>query len=213
MMDDFLTQWLLLASIQAAVTIWPGPAFAVAVKQSLAHGRIVGVFTSLGLSAGVAFHVVLVIAGMVTLIKQVPIVFTIIRYAGAVYLIYIGLKAIISLKAPPSAENTNNTINLPQGQGAFKAFQIGLITNFLNPKAMVFFSAVFAQFIGPDTPWQVAAIYTATSATIEFLWFLFVTVVLTNPAIKASFLNFAQWIERTCGGILIAMGLKMLLVK
>lgn len=213
-LTPFFAQWLFLASIQAAITIWPGPAFAMTVRQSVAHGRMIGVFTSLGLGLSVAFYVTLVLCGIVTLIEKAPVIFAILRYAGAAYLIYIGFKALIQRQAGPVIDHLEG-MDGPEirSVSAIKAFQTGFWTNLLNPKAMVFYTAIFAQFIAPHTPWQMTAIYALTCAAIEFLWFAFVAVVLTNPLVNRSFMNFSHWIERACGGILVAMGLKMMLMK
>ena len=87
------------------------------------------------------------------------------------------------------------------------------MTNVLNPKAVIFFTAVYTQFIDLHTPWQVHVLYGMTSVVIEFLWFAGVAVVLTNPLIKQKFMGVVHWIERSCGGLMIALGVKLALSK
>ncbi|MCB1681761.1 MAG: LysE family translocator [Rhodospirillales bacterium] len=209
---EFILKWLLMASVQAAATISPGPAFVLAVRNAVTYDRRAGLFTALGLGAGVAVHVMVVLGGLAVLLQHYTYVFDVIRYAGAAYLIFIGSKALISRRQAKAEEPEV----LPEGVlssravvSGRKAFSMGFLTNLLNPKAVIFFTAVFTQFIGPGTPVSVMALYGLTSVVIEITWFSGVAVVLTNPGIKERFMGAVHWVERTCGGLMIGLGLKL----
>lgn len=200
--------WLLMASVQAAATISPGPAFVVAVRNAMAYDRRTGIFTAFGLGLGVAVHVLVVLCGLAVLLQHYTFMFDLIRYAGAAYLIYIGAKALMS-RAKPKAVSTDAVAPERTGLSARKAVSIGFLTNLLNPKAVVFFTAVFTQFIGPGTPISVMALYGVTSVVIEIAWFSGVAVVLTDRRIKERFMGAVHWVERTCGGLMIGLGIKL----
>lgn len=200
--------WLLMASVQAAATISPGPAFVVAVRNAMAYDRRTGIFTAFGLGLGVAVHVLVVLCGLAVLLQHYTFMFDLIRYAGAAYLIYIGGKALMS-RAKPKAVATEAVAPERTGLSARKAVSIGFLTNLLNPKAVVFFTAVFTQFIGPGTPVAVMVLYGATSVVIEIAWFSGVAVVLTDRRIKERFMGAVHWVERTCGGLMIGLGIKL----
>ncbi|MCL4678379.1 MAG: LysE family translocator [Alphaproteobacteria bacterium] len=204
--------WLLMASVQAAATISPGPAFVVAVRNAMAYDRRTGIFTAFGLGLGVAVHVLVVLCGLAVLLQHYTFVFDFIRYAGAAYLIYIGAKALMT-RAKPKAVSTDSVAPERVGISARKAVSIGFLTNLLNPKAVVFFTAVFTQFIGPGTPIAVMALYGATSVVIEIAWFSGVAVVLTDRRIKERFMGAVHWVERTCGGLMIGLGIKLAFSK
>lgn len=208
---DILAKWLLLASVQTAATLSPGPAFAISVRNALAYDRRTGVFTAIGLGAGVGAHVLFVLCGIAVVIAQSVMLFNLIKYAGAAYLIFIGAKAIFARKREDS-EPLEEKLDIPKAKkslSSFGAFRIGFLTNLLNPKAVVFFTAVFSQFISPETSYEVMGLYFLTCVMIETIWFSIVSIVLTNPLIKAKFLNLAHWVERVCGGLLIALGVKL----
>lgn len=208
-------QWLLIASVQAAATISPGPAFVVAVRNAMAYDRRTGIFTAFGLGLGVAVHVLVVLCGLAVLLQHYTFVFDLIRYAGAAYLIYIGSKALIARRKPNSATEAVPDAVVPRKAGISgrKALAIGFLTNLLNPKAVIFFTAVFTQFIGPGTPFWVMALYGATSVFIEIAWFSGVAAVLTDRRIKERFMGVVHWVERTCGGLMIGLGVKLAFSK
>lgn len=228
---EFLAKWAVLASVQLAATMSPGPAFVISTRTAVKHGRAQAVFNALGLGLGIGVHIVLVLAGLAFVIAQSPLGFTIVKYAGAAYLMYIGTKALIGvykshkakkLEALDGAVSVNEAVAsenpVPEElqfkrKNAFHFILAGFLTNALNPKAVVFFTAVYTQFVDPQTPVEVMALYGLTSMVIEFLWFSAVGIVLTTPAVKAGFMKIMNWVESICGGLMIALGVKLILSK
>lgn len=212
-MSLFLS-WLLFASVQLAATMSPGPAFVVAVKNALTYDRKVGVATAFGLSLGVGAHVVFVLCGIAILIAHSVWAFSFIRYAGAAYLFYIGVKAIMSsFKGRHSSVGVDVHTDDRRMISVHHAIVTGFLTNLLNPKAVVFFTAVFTQFIAPDTSFAVLVLYGMTSVVIECLWFMVVAVFLTHSRIRSVFMSFMHWVDRICGGLMIMLGIKLALSK
>ncbi|MCC7305312.1 MAG: LysE family translocator [Alphaproteobacteria bacterium] len=203
--------WLAWASINLAATITPGPAFAMTVRTAMAHDRRAGIFQSFGLGLGIGTHVAVVACGLSVLLAQSAYVFEIIKYAGAAYLIYLGVMALKAKKKLP--ENIEDAAKPGRELSDLAAFYRGLVTNVLNPKSMVFFSAMFSQFMSTDTSTQMIFLYGITAVAIEIMWFSFVTLILTHRHVKNLFLSVSHWIERTCGGLMIALGLKLALSK
>ncbi len=217
---DILLKWALMASVQLAATMSPGPAFVVCVRNALTHGRAVGVFTALGLALGVGAHVLFVLLGIALIISQSVFLFNLIKYMGAAYLCYIGVKSILfSKKRDASDDMQGEQAGITAVKSNVKSMRFdkavlnGFLTNLLNPKAVVFFTAVFTQFIGPDTSHIVHVVYGMTSVIIEFLWFSGVSIVLTNARVKRKFMAVMHWVERTCGGLMVGLGVKLALSK
>ena len=207
---EFLTIWLAFAVIGIVATISPGPAFAMTVRIAVANSRNIGIIFALGLGVGIAFHVTAILVGIGALIAQSVLLFNIIKYAGAAYLIYIGIKGLKSRKKEKLSTHDKQAKSDLKPSAAFRQ---GVITNILNPKALVFLTAVLAQFITPETTLFHKIALGSTSVMIETIWFSMLAIFLTNPAIKARFTAIAHWIERTCGGLLVGLGVKLGLTK
>ncbi len=210
---EFFVSWLLLASVQAAATISPGPDFAMVVRNSIAYNRRVGLFTVFGISLSAATYVLFVIFGIAVVISQSVMLYNILKYAGAAYLIFIGIKALRARKENCAYQQQDDKNKKKSSLSDFEALRMGYLTNLLNPKSVVFFTAVYAQFITPETPIAIQMLYCLTTFIIQFSWFSFVTLVLTDPRVRNKFISMRHWIDRVCGGLLIMLGIRLALSK
>ena len=209
MTDADLINWGLLIVVFGAAVMSPGPDFVVAVRNSVMYSRTVGILTALGFAAGVIIHVGYTLAGLAALIAHSAILFNILKFAGAAYLFYMGYKALRSKGFDaPDADDAAPRASL----SPLKAFWSGFLTNALNPKATLFFMAVFSQFVTPQTAFSVQLAYAATCVVMTALWFSAVAVVLTAPRIKSIFLKMARWIDRICGVLFVGLGLRLALM-
>jgi RhtB (resistance to homoserine/threonine) family protein len=209
---EFFFAWLTVFTVNLLATMSPGPAFLMCLQSSIKYSRRTGVLTAVGLGLGLIPHVILTIGGVAVLLHESVLAFNIIKYAGAAYLIYIGWNALFS--TPQSSKLSIDHINAAaQDISPSKALWQGALTNMLNPKATLFFVAIFAQFITPETLLWQKMVFGATSILVEMGWFSLVAVVLTNPRIKAVFSRFIHWIDRICGGLFIALGARLALLK
>lgn len=209
---DFWFQWLALVSIFGVAVIAPGPDFVVAVRTSLLYSRKAGLWTALGFALGVGIHVTYTIVGFAAVISQSVLMFSIIKYAGAAYLLYMGWKALRSQGSSESMMDIS-AVSSQQTMSARKALLSGFLTNALNPKATLFFLAMFSQFLTPETPLNVQVFFGATCMIMVWAWFSFVAMGLTVPKIRATFLRFSKWIDRICGGLFIALGVRLALSR
>ncbi len=209
-MDVFWINWFLLISIFTMALASPGPDFVIAVRNSILYSRKIGLFTALGFALGIVVHMTYTLFGLAVVISQSVILFNLIKYAGAAYLFYMGIKA---LRSKGFKENMSETKTTTKAMTSLDALWSGFLTNVLNPKATIFFMAIFSQFIGPETTITVQFIYASTCVIMTGIWFSIVAVVLTNQKIKSAFLRFTKWIDRVCGCLLIALGIKLALSK
>lgn len=207
---EIILAWMLFLIVDIAAAMSPGPAFVALVRNAMAYDRKIGVATALGLALGVGAHVILVLGGIAFLITKSVFMFNVIKYGGAGYLIYVGVKSLRTggKKVVVSAED-----KCPKAITIKQAVMYGFLTNLLNPKAVVFFTAVFAQFIHPSMSFSVQMLYGLTPICVEFLWFSSLAIILTNTSIKRRFMNVMHWVERLCGGLMIGLGLKLALFK
>jgi len=209
-METIWLNWFLLMGVFGLAVMSPGPDFVVAVRNSIMGSRSAGLMTALGFASGVCIHMIYTLVGLATVIANSVILFSAIKYIGAAYLLYMGFKSLTSKGFDMNAAD----YKAPKKQLTLKkAFLSGFLTNILNPKATLFFLAVFSQFITVTTPFGIQFFYAMTCVVMCGLWFSVVAVVLTNVRLKEKFLSFSKLIDRLCGGFLIALGLKLALSK
>jgi RhtB (resistance to homoserine/threonine) family protein len=205
-MHEFLINWAILIGVFTIALASPGPDFVIAVRNSIQYNRRTGVMTAFGFAAGVAIHVSYCLMGLATIISQSIIVFSILKFVGAAYLFYVGVTSLRSQGFSMVEANHNAQ---KQDITALQAFRSGFITNLFNPKATLFFLALFTQILSPDVPYWTSAFYGLTCVIMTAIWFSIVATVLTTPVIRAQFLKFSKWIDRVCGVALIALGIRL----
>ncbi len=123
--------------------ITPGPDMLYIIARSIGQGRAAGLASAIGIGAGCFFHIFAVAFGLAQLLRAVPAAYNAVRYAGAVYLIYLGYRTITSHGAgtrEPALARTSLS----------RIFLQGALTNILNPKVALFFLAFLPQFISPQ---------------------------------------------------------------
>lgn len=204
-----LTQFLTIAVVHLFAVMSPGPDFAMVTRNSLIYSRKIGIYTTLGIALGIMVHVAYSLVGIGFVIAQSVVLFNTIKFIGAGYLIYIGYK---SLKAQKQTEV--QTMHQTQKEiSSWQAVKIGFLTNALNPKATMFFLALFTQVIDPLTSKLVQFMYGLEMMTITFIWFSIISLVFSNSQIKRRITNVQHYIERFTGVVLIALGIKVALTN
>lgn len=199
----------MIVGLMIVAAVAPGPDFVMAIRNSLMYSRKAGVFTAIGFGLGVCVHAAYCMLGIAALIAGSITLFNIIKYLGAAYLIYVGVKALRSqgFKAQDETYEARNDIHWSKALGQ------GFVTNVLNPKATMFFLALFTQVIDPHTPLGIQLVFAGTCVAIIMLWFSFVAFVLTSPPVRRKFLSFSKLIDRLCGTAMIAFGLRLVFAK
>ena len=209
---EYLNEWIAVYSITLFAAMSPGPDFFVAVRSALVHNFKTACMTSLGLAMGVGTHCLYCILGVGLLISQSILLFNIIKWVGAAYLIYIGIQSVRSKGAEISRKSIDAQIG-NQKTSYFKALKTGFVTNVMNPQATLFFLSLFTQIISPETPFSVQAGYIVTSMVVVFSWFAFLSVIITRRLVRRLYERASKWIDRLMGVILIGLGIRIALGK
>ncbi|VAW22143.1 hypothetical protein MNBD_ALPHA12-962 [hydrothermal vent metagenome] len=205
--------WVEFITILGAFSIGaisPGPDFAMVLRQSVSHGREAGIATSAGIGSAILVHGTYTVLGLGLIISQSELLFSVLKYAGTGYLLWLGIGALRSrAPRPPGA-----LVKSPVGaMSPHKAFVIGFLTNLLNPKAALFFLALFTSVVSADTALKWQAIYILVMALVLFLWFSLVAAIFTTPRVRAGFYRIGQWFNRITGAALILLALKLALAQ
>ena len=183
----------------------PGPDFIVVSKNAIAHSRATGCFTTLGIATGILVHSTYCILGLAVIISHSLLLFSIIRYFGAAYLIYLGFKGLLSNKTEASAQSYQ-TSQLSNWQ----AFREGLLVNLLNPKCILYMLAIFTMVVKPHTAYWQQAIYGVELSVISIFWFCFLSFVLTHKHVKQRIAKIQTIVIKVMGVFLIAFGLDLI---
>ena len=204
-----MKEFLLVAGIHLLAVMSPGPDFAMVLRNSLVYSRRVGIFAAVGLGLGILLHVAYSLLGIGLIISQSILLFNIIKFLGAGYLIYIGLKSLFARQQP---QEESDSEQLPEKEvSSAAAIRLGFLTNALNPKATLFFLALFTQVISPETHLVVKMLYGIEMSVATFLWFSVVALLLTHTRVNSIFAKVKHHIEKVFGVVLIALGIKVAL--
>ncbi|HKR33625.1 MAG TPA: LysE family translocator [Steroidobacteraceae bacterium] len=140
-MFDFASLALFMTAT-LALNLAPGPDMLYVSTRSLTQGRRAGVISALGIGAGTVVHTVAIASGLAALLHALPLAYEIVRFAGAAYLIWLGVQALRGKAGPASSKMLDRA-------SEWAVFRQGAITNILNPKVALFFLAFLPQFVDP----------------------------------------------------------------
>lgn len=208
-MTDYWSEFLLVATAHLLAVASPGPDFALVLRQSINHGRPTAVWTSIGIGTGILFHVTYSLLGLALLIKNSALGFDLVKYAGALYLTWVGLKA---LRTPPRRVDALNPMPAPAPSHR-GAFLTGFLVNVLNPKAMLLFIALFSVVVSPATPLLIQAGYGLWMTVTTMAWFCLVSVGFTQPRVRRAFLRSGHWFDRVTGALFLAFAVRLVLLS
>jgi len=210
--ETYGREFLALALVHFLAVVAPGPDFAVTVRQSVRFGRAIGMVTAVGIGAGISLHVGYTLLGVGALLHTYPWLLTLTSLIGAAYLAYLGTSLIRSQPRNSSTNRIDSTVSFTDaGTTASwgKAFSLGFLTNATNPKATLFFLAMFTTLVQPTTPLLVQGFYGLWMCGVNAAWFMLVAALFTVDSIRHAFLRMGHWLERLMGVILLLFALRL----
>ena len=241
---EFWHGFLLITSVHLLAAASPGPDFVLVSQQTLAKGRRTGLICSLGITLGLAVHIIYSVLGLATVIAHSQPLLTTIKWLGGGYLIYLGWQGIqakpkkpadlekthplektdsqvdssahvppdfLTSQTTPTTKETTIEKSPSNGESTFATLRRGFLCNVFNPKAPVYFVAIFTLVLSPDIPlWQLA-IYGVWMMVLQMAWFSTVVMLLSIPAVHRRFQRFEHWIDRVLGTAMIVLGLNLIL--
>ena len=201
-MSIFLTVALLHLFAVAS----PGPDFVLVSRQSFRYGRTVAIWTSGGIALGILFHVAISLTGLSLLLQSQPDLFWYLKLAASLYIGYLGFASLIS-KDPVNLQKNS----IGQEDRYIKSISTGFLTNVLNPKAFIFFITVFTLVINEDTGLFIKGLLGMYMSLATFIWFSFVSILLTNQKATERFKKAIPWLEKITGLFLIVLAIQIIL--
>jgi threonine/homoserine/homoserine lactone efflux protein len=197
----------LFVATSVAITVAPGPDNLQVVARGISQGRLAGFVAALGFAAGLIFHTSLAAFGIAALLRASPVAFQAVKLAGGAYLVWIGIKALVSHGLSGAHERPP--------QPLLTVFRQSVIGNMLNPKVTLFFIVFLPQFVDPATAGSVAK----QMLMLGLLFMLQTVVVFSAFGLAAGAIGawlkrrprVGVWLDRVAGATFIALGLRVAL--
>ncbi|MFN7126702.1 MAG: LysE family translocator [Allorhizobium sp.] len=184
----------------------PGPSFVLVSRISVGNSRLHGLAAAIGMGLGGAFFAVLALAGLVALLEQVEWLYLVLKCAGGLYLVYLGIAIWRGAREPIELASAN-------GRGALSvagALVLGLVTQVSNPKTAVVYASIFAALMPQEPPLALVLSLPPLILLIEAGWYAVVAIAFSAPRSQQAYLNGKLWVDRLAGAVIGALGLRLI---
>jgi len=208
MLDTHLADFFVLLGLFLGGVLSPGPDMAIIISNALVHGRRIGVLIGLGLATGILIHSTYTILGFGVLFKSFHLLQEIVKYLGSMYLCYMGVMFLRQ-----SAKKKDLTHSESKSLTTFKAYQMGVLTNVLNPFAALFMMSLLLTRLPASISLTLQFTYVLGLGLVYFIWNVITAYLLTQRVFRQQFLKVSEWISRLAGLALIFYGIKFFLAE
>jgi len=195
-MTLFIWSQLVLVCLLGAMS--PGPSLAVVIRNSIIYNRIAGISTAIGHGLGMSLYASIAIIGLGIILKSFLNLFIFIQILGSIFLFSLGilffLKSSVKIKTNQKTFNTNTFLH-------------GFLIAILNPKILIWFTAIFSHFIRIEADYFEKTILISTAAIIDALWYSLVAILVTGYNFKKFFEKKELLIQRLMGALLIIISI------
>ncbi|GHO76549.1 threonine transporter [Ktedonobacter sp. SOSP1-85] len=203
----YLPSLLTLVGVTLVGAMSPGPDFATTVYYST-RSRREGIFVALGITSALSVWIIGSMAGLAVVLAQVSWLIHIIRLLGALYLIYLGVRAILHAHhAAPSSSVAAITAS------RLAAWRVGFLSNIGNPKVLAFFSSIFVVLFPVHPPFWVEAASVALMLGVNIVWYSLVVCVFSLKPVTRLYQKGKRWIGYLTGALFVALGVRLALER
>jgi len=200
---SLVEQMVIVGGMTFLVMISPGPDMVLVTRNTLIGGRRAGFWSSLGVLAGNAVHISYCLVGIGWLISRSIVAFSVLKYAGAAYLLFLGVASLrAKLPSLDSVVAARSRINS-------RWFLQGFVNNVLNPKGALFYLGMFTLVITPETSWGATVALVLCMKTVSAIFWAVFVFTLDQPVFRNRLESSQQAISRFFGVVLIGLGLRV----
>jgi threonine/homoserine/homoserine lactone efflux protein len=183
----------------------PGPSLAVVINHTLATGRIAGSYAAISHGIGIGIYALITAFGLSAVIEQNPVVFETTQFLGSLFLLYLGVKLIFSSKkiekiGLASVPSSSNMLAIRDGLG------IALI----NPKILLFFTALFSQFVQIESSFVDKIILAIIAGGVDTLWYLLVVTIVSRSGSMARYQRASGFFDKIFGVLLVFIAFRFI---
>ena len=193
--------WVQFAAICLIGAMSPGPSMALIIRNSIKYGRISGILFSLGHAIGIGIYATVSVLGLQFILINNLFLFNAIQFCGSVFLLILGMLFLRDTAHNLSLENEQKNVN---------SFMQGFAISILNPKILIWFAAIFSQFIEISSTNFVKLAMVLIASSIDGLWYIILTIVVTGFGLKQFLEHNTNIIQKISGVVLVSISIIIL---
>ena len=194
--------WLQFAAVCVAGAMSPGPSLSLVIRNSTKFSRIAGFMTAVGHGLGMGIYAVFAVTGLIIVITTNLYLFQLIQILGICFLLYFGIQFILQ---------KSNEIIINDKQKNINSFIQGFSISILNPKILIWFAAIFSQFVSVNGTFTSNSILVLTASIIDCIWYIIVALVVTSYGLNNFFQKRIDIIQKISGFILVLIGIILII--
>ena len=194
--------WLQFAAVCVAGAMSPGPSLALVIRNSTKFSRIAGLMTAIGHGLGMGIYAFFAVTGLIIVITTNVYLFQLIQILGICFLLYFGIQFILQ---------KSNEIIIDDKQKNINSFIQGFSISILNPKILIWFAAIFSQFVSVNGTFTSNSILVLTASIIDCIWYVIVALVVTSYGLNNFFQKRIDIIQKVSGFILVLIGIILII--
>ena len=195
--------WIQFALVCIVGAMSPGPSLALVIRNNINYNRLAGIMTSIGHGLGIAVYATMAVFGLGLILQTNQSLFVIIQVLGLVFLFFLGVLFIFQ-------KQSDEIINENQNQNQINSFFQGFLIAVINPKILIWFTAIYSQFISIEASLNFNIILISTASIIDATWYIIISIIITGPGVKNFLIDKKQLIQKSTGFILLIISLSLL---
>ena len=193
--------WVQFATICIVGAMSPGPSMALIIRNSIKYGRVSGILSSVGHAIGIGIYATVSVAGLQIILINNIFLFNTIQFCGSVFLLVLGILFL---------RDTGQKLSIQDKQKNVNSFVQGFAISILNPKILIWFAAIFSQFIEISSTNFVKLTMVLIASSIDGLWYIILTIIVTGFGLKQFLENNTKIIQNISGVVLILISIIIL---
>ena len=193
--------WVQFATICIVGAMSPGPSMALIIRNSIKYGRVSGILSSVGHAIGIGIYAGVSVAGLQIILINNIFLFNTIQFCGSVFLLVLGILFL---------RDAGQKISIKDEQKSVSSFMQGFAISILNPKILIWFAAIFSQFIEISSTNFIKLTMVLIASSIDGLWYIILTIIVTGFGLKQFLENNTKIIQNISGAVLIFISIIIL---
>ena len=194
--------WFQFAAVCIAGAMSPGPSLALIIRNSTKYNRLGGIMSAVGHGLGMGIYAIFAVTGLSIIILTNIYIFKSIQIVGIIFLFVFGILFIFQ---------KNEKIDIDDSQNKLNSFLQGFSISILNPKILIWFSAVFSQFVRSDSTFLTNSILVITASAIDCIWYILVALIVTSYGLKDFFQKRINAIQKISGTVLVIISILLII--
>ena len=196
--------WFQFALVCIVGAMSPGPSLALVIRNNISYNRLAGIMTSIGHGLGIAVYATMAVFGLGLILQTNQSLILLIQVLGLIFLFFLGVLFIFQ-------KNSVEIINKNKDQKQINSFFQGFLIAIINPKILIWFTAIYSQFISVEANMTFNIILISTASIIDATWYIIISLIITGYGIKNFLIDKKYLIQKITGLILLIISLSLLL--